>query len=242
MGRLTRTSRPPRSGTVRTLCAGSAVLLALGGLCAAGCGRSPARPVRLVDGTAPPPLPAPLRRRAAGATTARVAVLAAGRLDAAGRRCLASFRPEFRIAPGTTVVRRTGAAGESLTFTDADREVVLGCDRASLRAPDARGWCGRSVGRLVAGRLRDPRLDLGCRSHDGAAVGFGWIEPGPATRWIGVRVARSTEVDEVAAGLPVRVPTDDVDRATSSAAFSIVEYTGAGAVARRYRLRAGVAG
>jgi hypothetical protein len=239
MGRLTACSSRRHAAALRTAAATSAAALAL---VAAGCGRAPAPRVRLVDGTVPTRLPAALHDRVGQATYTRVAVLAARQLDAAGRRCLASFRSEFRIPPATTVVRRTGVVGESLTFRDAGGDVLLGCDGTARGTRLTLGWCGRSVGRLVAGRLRDMRLDIACRSEDGSSVGFGWIEPAPATRWLAVGTGRSTEVEEVAAGLPVRVPTDDVDQATSSATFPVVEYTSRGRIRRRYRLRAGVAG
>jgi hypothetical protein len=46
----------------------------------------------------------------------------------------------------------------------------------------------------------------------------------------------------VAAGLPVRVVTEDIDRADSSATFAIGEYGSAGMALRTYRFSAGVAG
>ena len=234
MGRLRRRPGCP-AGARPTAAAVSLALLV------AGCGDRTPPPARLVDGTTPPALPAALRD-IGPAVSSRVTVVEARRLDSPGRSCVASFRPEFRISPGATVVRRTGAAGESLTFEDAQGAVVLGCYRTAGASASARRWCGRSVGRLVAGRLRDMRLDIACRTGDAGAVGFGWIEPGPATRWVVARVGPIREVAAVAASLPVRIPTGDVDQPTSTATFAVVEYTASGEVVRRYRARVGVAG
>jgi hypothetical protein len=170
-------------------------------------------------------------------------VLEARDLRTIERGCLRSFEPEFRLPPATVVVRRTGTLGESLTFTDAEHDVVLGCAGTGSASTPVPRWCGRSVGRLYAGRLRDVRLDVACHDRAGRPVGFGWIEPGPATRWIGVRAGgRVAEVAAVAAGLPVRVATDAVDRARSSATFAVAEYAASGAAVRSFRVRAGVAG
>jgi hypothetical protein len=209
---------------------------------ALGCSERAEPAVRLVDGTTPPPLPAALEETGRGSVVSRVTVTSVRRLGAAGRRCVDGFRPEFRVAAGATVVRRTGVVGESLTFADVAHDVVLGCDRVDRRAPASDPWCGRSVGRLVAGRLRDLRLDIACRTGGAAQVGFGWVQAGAGTRWVGARAGSATEIAVVAAGLPVRVVANDVDADTSSATFAISEYAASGNVLRSYRVSAGVAG
>ena len=139
------------------------------------------------------------------------------------------------------MVQRVGVKGVSLTFLDAERRVALGCDRSAR--PAASGpWCARSVGRLFSGRLRDPRVDILCRDARGRPVGFGWIEPAAGARWIVVGDGPGAEVEEVAAGLPVRIATTDVDAATSSATFDVRELAEGGKEVRRYTLRASVAG
>ena len=211
-------------------------------LAATGCGDDAARQGRLVDGTRPPVLPAALAAAARNAVATRVTALHVDDLDEAGRSCVAGFRGEFRVAKDATVVRRTGVVGESLTFLDADRDVVLGCDRTNRPAPASRRWCGRSVGLLIAGRLHDVRVDIACRTRHGTQVGFGWIQPGSETHWVAVRAGPGTEITKVTPGLPLRIVTEDVDPATSSATFTIVEYASAGRALRSYRVRAGVAG
>ena len=229
-----------RSGT-RVLPA-AATLAAVGSALAfAGCGGGGERPARLVDGSEAKALPEALDRLGRRTVTARVRVIRAAKLDIRGRSCLDSFRSEFQIAPATVVVQRIGVITASLTFLDAERRVVLGCDRTARTAASG-AWCARSVGRLFSGRLRDARVDILCRDARGDPVGFGWIEPAAGVRWVVVHNASSTEVEEVAAKLPVRIATSDVDPATSSATFDVQEYDADGKEVRRYRLRAGVAG
>jgi hypothetical protein len=212
-------------------------------LSSAGCGGrdDDARPARLLDGSASPLLPAVLREVGRGAVASRVRVLRAAHLDARGRACLERFRPEFRIPSRATVVERTNVVGENLTFLDARRRVVLGCDRTARPAANP-PWCARSVGRLFSGHLRDPRLDILCRDANGDPLGLGWIEPAAHVRWVVVRNGPEAEVEEVARGLPVRVATVDVSVADSSATFAVTEYGSDGREVRHYRLRARVAG
>jgi hypothetical protein len=167
----------------------------------------------------------------------RVSVLRATALDRIGRSCLASFRPEFRLAAATVVVRRVWSAGESLTFTDQGRRTLLGCDRTR----GSRGWCGRAAGRLEPA-IEDARLDIACRLPDGGPIGFGWIYPAEGVRRVGIRGREATELWPVAGALPVRVTTTTVDLAASSATFRVVELDADGKEVRGYRVRAAVAG
>lgn len=231
---------PRPHGALRLVAAAATIGVAL---LSAGCGapRRDSRPTLLLDGSAAPSLPASLHDVGRGAVASRVRVLHAAEVDARGRACLDGFRPEFEISPRATVVERTGVVAASLTVLDHTRRVVLGCDRAAgTRA--GRLWCARSVGRLVSGRLGDPRVDILCRGPRGDPVGFGWVEPAAGVRWVVVGNGAAAEVEQVAGGLPVRVATAGVSVASSSATFAVTEYRSDGTKVRRYRLRAGVAG
>ncbi len=221
----------------------TAAALAAVALAVAGCADRGhrAETSRLVDGSVSPALPRALGAGAAGLVMSRVRIRRAMRLDARGRTCVASFRGEFTVAADAVVVDRTGVTGFSLTFLDAHRHVVLGCDRTGRQVAGG-AWCARSVGRLVDGRLEDPRLDILCVGRRGDSVGFAWIEPMPAARWVVVGAGGDREVEPVAAGLPVRVATREVDAATSSATFVVGEYDATGAELARYRLPVRVAG
>jgi hypothetical protein len=231
--------RPAAAAAARVALIGTALALL-----AVGCGSRghERRAPRLVDGTSPPALPDVLAAERSAAVQTRVHVLHASQLGAPGRACLARFRPEFSIPPTTTVVERIGAIGASITLRDGQSRVVLGCDRTDALSPGGGPWCAASVGRLFNGRVRDPRVDILCHSAAGERIGFGWMEPAPATRWLVARTARSSEVYEVAAGLPVRLATTDVDIQSSSAGFDMTEYDADGKEVRSGRLDASVAG
>jgi hypothetical protein len=212
-------------------------------LAVAGCGSHHAagRRARLLDGSQSAALPTMLNRLGRDAVAARVRVLRVNRLDARNRACVESFRGEFTVGGDAVVVENTGVIGASLTFVDARRRAVLGCDRTSTRSADG-SWCARSIGRLVGGELEDARLDILCVDRHGAPVGFAWLEPEPDARWVAIAGAGGNVVEPVAAGLPVRVATRNVDDADSSATFDISEYDSRGRELARYRLRARVAG
>ncbi|TMM06200.1 MAG: hypothetical protein E6G02_06035 [Actinobacteria bacterium] len=220
-----------------------AVALALTALALSGCAghRARARPSLLVDGTRAPALPEVLASLGKGAVMSRVRVLPAARLDPRGRACVEGFRHEFGVSSRTIVVERTGAFGASITFVSPHRRVVLGCDRTAQPSPSG-VWCARSVGRLFDGRLHDGRVDILCVGPSGGRVGFAWVEPTRRARWIVVAQPSGAEVEEIAAGLPVRIATRDVDSAASSATFAVAEYDSAGSEVARYGLRARVAG
>ena len=219
-----------------------AVVLVLAALPLSGCAehRARARP-SLVDGTRAPALPKVLASLGEGAVMSRMRVLPAARLDRRGRVCIEGLRREFGVSSRTMVVERIGTFGASITFVSARRRVVLGCDRTAHPSPSG-VWCARSVGRLFDGGLRDARVDILCVGPAGGRVGFAWIEPARGARWIVVAQPSGAEVEEIAAGLPVRIATRDVDSAASSASFAVAEYDSAGSEVTRYRLRARVAG
>jgi hypothetical protein len=168
-------------------------------------------------------------------------------LDGAARRssarsCMRAWRDDVRATP--PVVWRLGAHAETVTFRDVSGRWLVGCDDAAGPREDARRWCGSAVGRLWAGRLRDPRVDVGgCTTAAGEHVGFAWIEPGADTRYVVVGQPGYAEAYEVAGDVPVRIATTSgviVDR--SRARFELSEHDAAGRLIREYELEAGVAG
>jgi hypothetical protein len=138
------------------------------------------------------------------------------------RACIRLFRAGADRARVRTVVERTGLSGRSLTFRIG--RYVFGCDAAP---GSARRWCASAVGLFRGGRLVDPRLTLTCRDARGRLVGFGWVEPVGAARWMAVEGAGSTELYPVVRRLPVRVATARLSLDTAT--FRIAQY-GAGGV------------
>jgi len=228
---------------VRILANAAAIGAALAAL-AVGCDSDEPAATRLVDDTAAPPLPRALDDLGDSPVATRARTLQVSQLGSVGRACLRTFRPEFSIPPSTIVVDRTGSIGASLTFRDRRGGFVLGCDRTDRPGEAAPPWCARSAGRLVLGRLTDPRVDILCRGRppDDRTIGFAWVDPMPTSRWLAVRGNGRTELYEVLAGLPVRVTTTDVDVGTSSAVVDLTEYDASGNAVCSRRLRASVAG
>jgi hypothetical protein len=136
-------------------------------------------------------------------------VIAAGRvLDAStlGRR-FASCSPGTD-ANGAAVVERIGVFSESLSFTNRRRTTLYSCDGGDDPSRErASPWCGRSVGRLLHGRVIDPRLDILCRERNGRPLAYVWVDPVRQAHWIGVDQGAYIELYEVLAALPVRVAT-----------------------------------
>ena len=115
---------------------------------------------------------------------------------------------------------------------------LVACERTS--ASDG-AWCGSAHGMLHEGRLRDPRLDLGCAIGENE-VGLLWITPLPTTAFVAVRQPGYVEVYPVASRLPVRVATHDVETEGSQAAATYTEHDVRGRLLRRSRVEASVAG
>jgi hypothetical protein len=96
---------------------------------------------------------------------------------------------------------------------------------------------------LIRGRLRDPRLDILCRTRSGAPVGLVWAQPSTSARYVAVEQPGYSEVYETAGGLPVRISTTSgVQTDDSLATFELSEHDANGDLVRRYRLTARVAG
>ena len=202
----------------------------------AGCDSGAGRPERLLYGQAAQkfqPVPG--------------SVIAQGRIvdgTILGRR-FALCRPRgAAIANDTVVVERTGVFAESLTFADVGRRMVYACDGGTDPTGERKApWCGSAVGRLLRGRLLDPRLDILCRDKKGRPLAYAWVEPVAGVRWIGVDQGRYTEVYEVLAGLPVRIAsTRGIQPGRARATFDVTQYDGHGRELVKGKLEAAVAG
>lgn len=196
------------------------------------------RPNRLLYGQA-----APEFRPVDDSVVTQTRILRAGFLDRRFALCLdPADRPAFPA--DTVVVERIGVFGESLTFRDRTGRHLYACDGGVDRAGERREpWCGLSVGRLLNGRLLDPRLDILCRDPKGEPLAYAWVVPAAGTHWIGVDQGSYTELYEVAATMPVRIAgTRGVDRAHSRATFEVTQYTAVGKELLRGKLEAAVAG
>jgi hypothetical protein len=194
--------------------------------------------------------PSPVRRLLYGEpaqelTAVSGSVIAIGRvLDAAtlGRR-FTSCSPAGALN-GTVIVERIGVFGESLTFADDAGKTLYSCDGGTDPAGERRPpWCGGSSGRLLHGRLLDPRLDILCRDREGRPLAYAWVEPVPGAHWIGVDQGSYTEVYEVLAGLPVRVATlRGIQLGRSRASFAVTQFDATGKALVEGPLEAAVAG
>lgn len=155
--------------------------------------------------------------------------------------CLHGWSADFK-ATGSAVVR-FGVSSESVTFREAGGSAIFGCSNSPGPREGNRRWCGGAYGQLFSGHLRDPRLNILCRTADGTQAGFAWIEPSEGTRYVAVAQPEYTEVYEPAGGLPVRIFTlSGVEIETSSATFDISEHDAEGKRLREYELEAFVAG
>jgi hypothetical protein len=91
--------------------------------------------------------------------------------------------------------------------------------------------------------LLDPRLDVLCRTRNGAPLAYAFVQPVAGAHWIGVVQDGYTEVYEVLADLPVRIAsTRDVSVEAARARFQISQYDVAGRLLERGELEAAVAG
>jgi len=212
----------------------AAVVLGVVSVCLAGCHGGGGPPRQLLYGEA-----------AATFKPVPGSVISVGRVltgTALGRR-FALCRPAG-IAADTRVVERIGVFGESLTFADRRNQTVYACDGGVDSAGERRlPWCGGSAGRLVAGRLLDPRLDVACRDRKGRPLAYAWIEPATGARWIGVEQDGYTEIYEVLGDLPVRIATGRrIELAQSRATFVVTQYDSGGQALIEGKLEAAVAG
>lgn len=231
-------SRGPSAGASR-LWAVLAVLAAAALLAAVASGEQRQWRPRLEDGSPVPALPAALARLPGRLVLTRVSVEPARRL----RRELDSCARGEPIADRAPVVHRVGLIGESLTVRESDGGPLIACDDTRGPRFPPRRWCAGAARQLRGAHALDPRLTVLCRTRDGRPVGFLWIDPLPAARWIAVHTARYDEVYPVAAGLPVRVATTEgfVQR-PEAIDVQITEYDRRARVLGRQTVEAQVAG
>jgi hypothetical protein len=224
------------------LAARAVSVLALVLLAVAGCtGDAPPPPTRLSDGSParPPPVTLSGVDGPRIATRARVVPPGEAKRHAATAACIGS-----RGAVADVAVERIDADGLTVTFRDPEGESLYGCDSDDRSGGGTNGerWCAHAFGLLAAGRLRDPRLSLGCRDTDGRPVGFAWVQPSADTAYVVVSRDGYSAVYPVAGGLPVRVGTENVDIESSSATFDVAEHARDGRRLRVYELEAAVSG
>jgi hypothetical protein len=219
------------------------VACALAGTLAACAGGRDRRPESLLDGSPARSVPVALEGLDGPAVLTRVEVVLPSRLGR-GARTLSCLRERAGdLTPAGAAVERVGVSSETVTFRTSSGRAVFACDNSPGARESGRRWCGSSYGRVVAGRLNDPRLDLGCRTEDGRPLAFVWIEPAPETRYVAVEQPGYTEVYAVAAGLPVRVATASrVSLEETRATLLVSEHDRSGRLLRKYRLEAVVAG
>jgi hypothetical protein len=211
-------------------------VLLLVGVLLAGCDSGGDRPERLLYGQA-----AQEFRPVPGSVIAQGRVLDGATL---GARFTSCWPTEAGTRRDAVVVERIGVFGESLTFADTGHKTLYGCDggidAAGERKPP---WCGNAAGRLVSGKLLDPRLDVLCRDAKGRPLAYAWAEPGGGVRWIGVDQGTYTEIYEVLAGLPVRIASaHGVQPNRARATFDVTQYDSHGRELVKGKLEAQVAG
>jgi hypothetical protein len=219
-----------------TSAAGTASALGLILLAAAGCTHAASAPPSVLsDGSRARPPPVDLDGVEGPAVATHARVLHARDLSPAspGSRCVGDRN--------LILVERIGVSAVTVTFRDRRRRGLYACD-ATTAAAHGTTWCGHAFARLHSGRLRDPRLSVTCRNADDEPRGFAWIQPVADTAYVVVARTGYSEVHAVAAGLPVRVTTDDVDPNGSGASFSVSEHASDGRRLRAYVLVARVSG
>jgi hypothetical protein len=202
----------------------------------AGCDNGGDRPERLLYGQ-----PAQEFRPIRGSVIALGRVVDGTTLGGRFTNC----RPaEPGISNDAMVVERIGVFGESLTFADAGHKTLYGCDGGTDAAGERKPpWCGNPAGRLVSGRLLDPRLDVLCRDPKGRPLAYAWVEPAAGVRWIGVDQGAYTEIYEALAGLPVRIASArGVEPSRAHATFDVTQYDTHGKELFKGKLEAQVAG
>jgi hypothetical protein len=74
----------------------------------------------------------------------------------------------------------------------------------------------------------DPRLSVTCTGSDGGPLGFAWVQPSAGATYVVVVDEGYAEAYPVAGTVPVRVTTDDVDAASSSASVELSSHASDG--------------
>ena len=199
-------------------------------------------PMKLMDGSTPGPLAVELQdvpNQDVVLTSVKVTDFSDIAPDSPIAEC---FRQSSSPLSGP-VTERVGVVSSSVTVQTKDGRAVDGCDDTSGPREENRTWCGGAYGQLFQGRLRDPRLNIGCLTEDDEMVGFVWVQPDRRARYVSVEQPEYVEVYEVAGDLPVRVATrSGVQVEGSRATFDLLEHDDNGRLLRGYRLEAAVAG
>jgi hypothetical protein len=211
-------------------------------LATAGCDKDEAAPPSLLDASEAPTLPVALEGVDEPIVSTKVKIVRADGLRASSRSASCLSGPAHGARPIGTAVERVAVASETVTFRE--RSALVGCDNAPGPREDNRRWCGGAFGRLLGGRLSDPRVDLaGCRTEDGDPMAFAWVEPRRDARYLVVEEEKYAEVYEVTADLPVRVATaSGLEAEPLGATFRLSEHDAGGHLLRRYHLVARPAG
>jgi hypothetical protein len=181
----------------------------------------------------------PVRRSVLALGRAIPAAALARRLDG----CL--FRGDRGDVGGDAIaVERIGVESESLTVANRSGSGVYACDGGIDPAGEHdTPWCGEVFGRLVAGRVLDPRLDVTCLGRDREPLAYAFVEPVAGAHWIGIDEGRYVEIYEVLAALPVRVATTRrVDARRARATLTVTQYDLQGRELVRGDVEATVAG
>ena len=211
------------------LCLGVVLALPL------GCARDAARaPAVLIDGSPARPPPVVLE----GVDTPQIAT----RMRVATSAMYVPVLCASSRTPRRAVVERIGVSGASVTFFVAGRRGVHACDATDLARSLIERWCAHAYGRLVGGRLRDPRLSITCSDGENEAIGFAWIQPSRGAAYLAVTHRGYAEVYAASGTIPVRVTTSSVNLATSRATFAISEHARSGTLLRSYVVEAHVSG
>jgi hypothetical protein len=218
-------------------------VLALGIGVSAGCADGDAAPDRLLDGSVAVVPSFELEGVEEPAVLTKFRVVQPSARDRAERSTSCLERGRGSARPKGPSVERIGVYSETVTFEEKSGRAIFGCDDTAGPREEDRRWCGSAYGQLSGGRLRDPRLDIGCQTEDDGMVGFIWIQPPAGVRYVSVEQPGYVEVYEIGGGLPVRVATRrGVQVERSRATFDLFEHDADGRLLRKHRLEAAVAG
>jgi hypothetical protein len=193
-------------------------------------------PAVLVDGSKPPPLPAPFRSvRQPPFVLTRAAVVPASRVPRECRRYLGRGRV-------VKIVERVGIDARTWTVRidgpAAGNDSVSGCGLA--RGPGGHlAACSAGTGDLRGSAVIDARLGV-CPAGGHRQIGVGYINPLAAARWIAVEETGYVELFPVVGGVPVQLTTRNSHG--SEATFRITQYSGDGYPLLEATVRTAVAG
>lgn len=220
------------------------LLILLAAAVPSGCAGDQERPpTTLLDGSRARAVSVELEGIAGPAILTAVFVVDVAEVEAGSSSADCLDYPSASAPAAGLVVARVGVSSESVTYRTNGRRGLDGCDNSAGPREENRRWCGGAYGTLYGGRLRDPRLTIGCTTKDGKPMGFVWVQTSPTTRYVVVAQPGYAEVYRAAGDLPVRVATTSgVEIEGSRATFDLSEHDAKGRLLRKYRLEAAVAG